>query len=78
MHKSNRGLFPNFRVLCWSEQSSTEQVTLSSSVTLFSRYPGYFPHFCLALVIGLIFILYLPSALTGRSEKNPHFSNNER
>jgi apolipoprotein N-acyltransferase len=61
------------RVPWWSEQISTQQVTLSSAVTLFSRYPGYFPLFCLALVIGLIFILYLPSARTRLLGNKPSF-----
>jgi apolipoprotein N-acyltransferase len=48
------------RVPWWSEQVSTEQVVLSSAVSVFSRYPGYFPRLCLGLVAGLILLLHLP------------------
>lgn len=43
------------RVLWWSEQSSTEPVTLSNAVSLFSRYLGYFPR-CLPILLILMII----------------------
>jgi apolipoprotein N-acyltransferase len=48
------------RVPWWSEQVSTEQVVLSSAVSVFSQYPGYFPRLCLGLVAGLLILSFWP------------------
>lgn len=43
------------KVPWWSHEIATANVKLSSAVTIFNRFPGYFPTGCL-IIIGLVFI----------------------